>query len=190
MSTFEFVSVLMSIVVGLGITRLLSAASSLIERRDEIRLDSVSLIWAVNVFQYLVIYWWVVVGNWRTLTTWSFPGFLSLFFYGVVLYFCAALILPVDPEAGLDLGSRFESIRRPFFIMWLFVVGAEVLDSFLKGADYVLTELGPGWFVVNGISASLALAALRVSNRRLNEVFAVIVFLSYAVWTLSMFRSI
>jgi hypothetical protein len=63
LSTFEFVSVLMSIVVGLGITRLLAAVSSLIEHRSSIRFDFVSLAWTVNVLQYLLIYWWVVVGN-------------------------------------------------------------------------------------------------------------------------------
>ena len=40
MSTFEFVSVLMSIVVGLGITRLLGSIAGLIEHRETIRLDS------------------------------------------------------------------------------------------------------------------------------------------------------
>ena len=93
-------------------------------------------------------------------------------------------------EAGLDLTARFESIRRPFFIMWLLVVGAEVVDSFLKGTDYVVSELGPGWFAIMGVVSVGAVVALRVSDRRFHKGFAVVVFLVYATWTLSMFRSI
>lgn len=190
MSTFEFISVLMSIVVGLGITRLLSSASSLIEQRASVRFDFVSLLWAVNVLQYLVIYWWVVVGNWRGYTTFSILDFTALFFYGVFLYFCAALILPPRAEPDLDLTARFESIRRPFFLMWLLVVTAEVVDSFLKGTEYVVSELGPAWFVVNGVVATGAVIALRVSDRRFHKGFAVVVSLIYVTWTFSMFRSI
>lgn len=190
MSTFEFVSVLMSIVVGLGIARLLSSAASLIEHRSSIRLDFVSLAWAVNVLQYLLIYWWVVVGNWRGYTTFSLLGFTSLFLYGVLLFFCAVLILPPQVEAGVDLPARFESIRRPFFTLWLLVVGVEAVDSFLKGTEYVLTQLGPAWFAVNGVVAVGAIAAYRVSDRRFHKGFAVLVFLVYASWTVSMFRSI
>jgi len=180
----------MSIVVGLGITRLLSSASSLIEHRASIRFDFVSVAWSVNVLQYLVIYWWVVVGNWRSYTTFSLPGFMALFAYGVLLYFCAALVLPPRAEAGLDLPARFESVRRPFFLVWLLVIGAEVLDSFLKGAAYVTSELGPVWFVINGGVAAGAVVAMRTPDRRFHTAFAVAVFLTYATWTLSMFRSI
>lgn len=190
MSAFEFVSVLMSIVVGLGITRLLSSASNLVEHRASIRFDSVTLVWAANILLYLVIYWWVVVGNWRGRTTWSFPSFVSLFLYGVFLYFCAALILPENAEPGLDLTARFDSIRRPFFTMWLLVVCAEVTDSFIKGVEYVLTELGPAWFGIVGGSALLGIVALRVEDRRFHRGLAVVVFITYAAWTLSMFRSI
>ena len=180
----------MSIVVGLGVTRLLSSASSLVEQRASIRWDFLPLMWAVNTLQYLLIYWWVVVGNWRSYTTFAFVDFATLFFYGVFLYFCASLILPSRVEAGLDLSARFESIRRPFFIMWLSVVGAEVADSFLKGTEYVVSQLGPGWVVVNGVVIAGCVAALFVSDRRFQKVFAVLVFLMYATWTLSMFRSI
>jgi hypothetical protein len=180
----------MSIVVGLGITRILSSIANLIEGRESVRIDFLSIMWAVNVLQYLVIYWWVVVGNWRAFTTWSFPGFIALFLYGVFLYFCAALVLPGRVDPGLDLGRRFDSIRRPFFAMWLLVLVAEVVDSFLKGVDYVLHSLGPFWMVVNGFVAALILLARTLSSRKAQRVVAVLVFLVYAGWTLSMFRSL
>jgi hypothetical protein len=74
--------------------------------------------------------------------------------------------------------------------MWLLVVCAEVTDSFLKGVAYVLTELGPAWFGIVGGSAVLGIIALRVRDRRFHRLLAVAVFVTYAAWTLSMFRSI
>ena len=60
----------------------------------------------------------------------------------MLIFFCASLILPNNVPKGMDLKARFESIRRPFFILWLFVMCTERLDSFMKGKDYVLNDLG------------------------------------------------
>ena len=78
MSTFEFVSVLMSLVVGLGITRILSDYASLAEHRSNVELDGITLIWSLNVLGNHLYYWWAVVNNWRIRATWSFPEFAAL----------------------------------------------------------------------------------------------------------------
>jgi hypothetical protein len=189
-STFEFVTVLMSIVVGLGITRVLSGLSSLVEHRANVRLDAVTLAWAVNVLGFHLIYWWIVVNNWRTLEQWSFARFAPLFLYGVLLYFCAALVLPDTVTPGTDLRARFESIRRPFFVFWFLVMCSELADSLFKGTDYVWRELGPGYLCVMAASFSLIGGALRTSDRRYHLMAALAFFAIYAIWTTIAFATI
>lgn len=182
MSNFEFVSVLMSIVVGLGITRILSHLATLLEYRERITLDGVTLVWTLNVLGFHLIYWWVVVNNWRTQATWSFGGFVALFLYGVALYFAAALILPRVTAAGLDLRRRFEIIRVPFFSAWLAVLLLETLDSFRKGAQYVISELGPLYLLLIGTSLILGVMATRVSSGRFHWIYALGTTLAFSLW--------
>ena len=180
----------MSIVVGLGIARILSGFSSLLEFRREIEADWVTIIWAVNVLGYHLLFWWIVVNNWRFLSEWSFSQFGSLFLYGVLIFFCASLILPQQLTIGMDLKSRFESIRRPFFVLWLLVMCSELLDSFLKGTNYVLSELGLPYLGLMAFSLLLPMIGIVVSDRRFHISAAISFFVVYAAWTLSSFATI
>jgi hypothetical protein len=190
MTTFEFVSVLMSIVVGLGITRILSDLASLAEFRANVRFDGITFVWTLNVLGYHLIYWWVVVNNWRTRETWSFAGFAALFLYGVALYFCAALVLPRATDKELDLKDRFESIRTPFFSLWLVVLLSEVIDSLLKGVDYVLGELGTPYVLLISLTGILTVSATRIRNRRFHWAFAVGIMVGNLGWVLYRFSEI
>lgn len=190
MSTFEFVSVLMSIVVGLGITRILSDLASLAEHRAHVKLDGLTLLWAWNTLAYHLIYWFVVVNNWRVRETWSFLGFAALFLYGVALFFCAALILPRATSEPLDLKERFESIRPPFFLLWFVVVVAEFLDSLFKGVDYLLGELGIPYILMMVFSGVFMIAAMRIRSRRFHWGFGIAVLMVNLGWVLFRFSEI
>ena len=190
MSAFEFVTVLMSIVVGLGIARVLSGFSSLIEARREIKTDWVTVLWAINVLGYQLIFWWIVVNNWRYLQEWSFSKFGALFLYGVLIFFCASLILPGRVPAGIDLKARFESIRRPFYVLWLLVLCSELMDSLLKGIDYVRNELGAPYIALWTVSVLLSIGGIAISNRRYHYAAAIGFFVIYAAWTLGAFSTI
>jgi len=179
-STFEFVSVLMSIVVGIGITRILSDLASIAEHRAQVTFDGLTLLWAMNVLGYQLIYWWVVVNNWRTRETWAFLGFAALFLYGVALYFCAALILPRATAEKLDLKKRFEDIRLPFFFLWLVVAFSELLDSLSKGLDYVFESLGWPYILMVVATFLFTGIAIRTRNRRFHWVFG----LTTLAWSL------
>lgn len=180
----------MSIVVGLGIARILSGFSLLLESRHEVELDWVSVLWAVNVLGYHLLFWWIVVNNWRILSEWSFAQFGSLFLYGVLIFFCASLVLPNTVPKGMDLKARFESIRRPFFILWLLVMCTELLDSFLKGKDYVLNDLGAPYLALWSATVLLSIGGIVVANRRYHVAAAIIFFLIYATWLLNSFSTI
>jgi hypothetical protein len=180
----------MSIVVGLGITRILSDFASIAEHRAQVTLDGLTILWAINVLGYHLIYWWVVVNNWRTRETWTFLGFAALFLYGVALYFCAALILPRASAEKLDLKERYESIRLPFFYFWLVVASAEVLDSVAKGLDYVFESLGLPYLFILGTTFLFSVTAIRVRDRRFHWFFGLATFIGTFGWVLFRFSEI
>lgn len=180
----------MSIVVGLGIARILSGFSLLLEARHDIEHDWVSVVWAINVLGYHLLFWWIVVNNWRLLSEWSFAQFGSLFLYGVLIFFCASLILPRSVPSGVDLKARFESIRKPFFSLWLLVMCTELLDSFMKGYEYVLNDLGTPYLALWSMTVLLSVGGIVVADRRYHFAAATVFFLIYTVWLLRSFATI
>ena len=180
----------MSIVAGLGIARILSGFATLIEIRQRIQFDWVTNIWAVNVLGYHLLFWWIVVNDWRALPVWTFLRFSSLFPYGVLLFFCATLILPRQLVEEMDLKAGFETIRRPFYILWLLVMCFELLDSLQKGTEYVKNELGPAYLSLWAFSVLLSLTGTMVSNRRYHLAAAIGFFTAYSTWTISTFATV
>ena len=65
MSDFEFISVVLAIVIGLGITRILSGLASVLEHRATLRPDWISLTWAVAVLLWQIVYWLGTVNSYR-----------------------------------------------------------------------------------------------------------------------------
>jgi small-conductance mechanosensitive channel len=175
----------------MGITRVLSALSSLLEHRERVRFDALPIIWAVNVLFYHLVYWWTAVGNARSQSAWTFPVFLALFLYGVALYFCATLVLPAPTTEAIDLRERFEAVRKPFFSVWITVALLEILDTFLKGgSDRILIELGLPYVATLGVALAFGAGALFITNRAYNWVLAVLTFVGVAGWILGRWAEI
>jgi hypothetical protein len=108
----------------------------------------------------------------------------------VALYFCAALILPRAADKELDLKERFDGIRKPFFSLWLVVLLSEVVDSFSKGVDYVLGELGLPYILVIALTGIMTVSAIRIRNRRFHWAFAIGVLATNLGWVLYRFSEI
>ena len=75
MSTFEFISVLLSIVVGLGLTRLLSGVGRALEMRRKLRFYWVQGVWILNLGLLFVSFWWATLFGHADRETWLFPNF-------------------------------------------------------------------------------------------------------------------
>lgn len=144
-------------------------------------MDWLTIMWAINVLGYLLLYWWIVVNNWRQQSEWSFLQFGALFCYGVLLFFCAALILPKDLREGVDLISRFERIRKPFFVLWILVFASELVDSFMKGVPYVMNNLGFPYIGLISFSIAVSLLGFIVASRQF-QFAAAITFLLYMLF--------
>ena len=57
MTTFEYIAVLLSVIVGLGLTHLLGAVARLIHHPGRYKLYWIHLFWAWYVFVYLLYFW-------------------------------------------------------------------------------------------------------------------------------------
>ena len=74
MGAFEYLSVLISIILALGMTRVLGGVGEMLQARSRHRIYWVHVIWIVNLFLYLVIAWWIFY-RWRDQQPWTFLPF-------------------------------------------------------------------------------------------------------------------
>jgi len=179
LSSFEFLSVLISVVVGLGIANLLTGIGRLVHRHRHIRVSITFLAWTLFVFNFLVIYWWTVVFGWQSWQNWNLLVFMFVLCYGILLFLLSVILFPVDMPEKWDPHSHFIDLRRWFFGIFIGVIFVEALDSYLKNhldsfstPYYSLLGL---WIIVSGVGWSS-------ENRRTQNVVSIVALASQLAW--------
>ncbi len=132
MTEFEYLAVLVSIILGLGITHLLSGVGRTIHRRADFKLDAVHSLWAAATFCILVLNWWVFFQA-RTFTNWSFGVFLVVISWAVLYYLMAVVLYPPDMAEEEDYGEVFESNRRWFLGLFVATTLSDIGLTALRG---------------------------------------------------------
>ncbi len=166
MSSFEYVMVLVSIVVGLAITHVLSALAAAIHRvrghGEPVRLDAVYLLWVAYVLTWLVSFWWFEFKFQEVHTEWSYGLYLFILVYAIGLYMLATILVPRGLNGVSDSYEYFMAGRKWFFGTFLALQAWDVADSFLKGAAW---GARPAYFLVLGVYVSAGIAGM-ASKRR------------------------
>src|SRR6476469_1989859 len=113
MDAFSYLSVLLSIVLGLGLTQLLTATGRLIRHRERVRVHWLPLLWAAVLLLIYVQVWWSMYGL-RFRRAWTFLAFGIVLAQTATLYVMAAVALPEEIERNSDLGAYFDHQHRWF----------------------------------------------------------------------------
>ena len=115
MDAFGYVSVILSVVIGLGLSHLLTGVVGLAKARRRVRFYWVHLVWVALAFVGHVFLWWTM-WNLRLMKAWDFFSFLLLLMGPVLLFAAAAFLVPkVEPEKSVDLREYFYENRGGFF---------------------------------------------------------------------------
>jgi hypothetical protein len=133
---FAYLSVLVSVVVGLGMSHLLSAAVRLIRHRRTERIYWPSALWGINLFLLLALVWWADFGLTKH-DAWTFATFLSTLSVPACVYIACGLLFPDDPGAGS---------RDAYYANREWMLGSVVLAIALS---FVQTYLLDGWIKID-----------------------------------------
>ncbi len=139
MTSFEFVTVLVSVITGLAVTHLLTGLGRAIHLRSQASLWWVALCWTASVFVYLALHWWQLFYM-SDKSVWNFWVFLYILFHSVLLFLLAVLLYRPDPDGALNLRSTFETNRS-----WFFGVLAAALVTDI-GTTAMQGNLGNPWY--------------------------------------------
>jgi hypothetical protein len=138
MGMFEYVAVLTSIIIGLGITHLLQGVARLIHHPGRERLYWVHLLWVLYMFFTAVFWWWWEFRLGET-EVWTFQLYGFVIIYAVLLYLLCAILFPHDMGEYQGYREYFYSRRGWFFGLLALVMLVDVADSWVKGLDHLLS---------------------------------------------------
>ena len=132
MTPFEYLSVLISIIVGLAITQLLSGAARLIQLRRRVRPHATTLCWMVFLFLLDTQIWWAAFFR-RFNQDWNFFLFLFYLLMPILAFLLSYLVLPeLGDEDEIDLAENFNGNRPWFFGLCALLLGTSLAEQAVR----------------------------------------------------------
>lgn len=187
MSSFEFLSVLISVVVGLGIANVLTGIGKLLHRHRELTISVTFMAWTLYIFNYMVIYWWTVVFGWQEWQDWNLLLFLFVLTYGILLFLLSVILFPTDMSRSWDPHTCFIDMRRWFFGIFVGLIFVEALDSYLK--DHI-DDFSTPYFLLLGLWLAAGVLGWISKDRRTHNVISVSVLVSQVAWVAYQLRDL
>ena len=190
MGAFEYLSVLISIILALGMTRVLAGVGEMLQARSRRRVYWVHAIWIINVFLYLVVAWWIFY-RWRNQQPWTFFLFIFVLISPTLLYLASLLLFPRegDVDSALDYKTHYYANHRAFFILFALFAPVDIVDSLLKGVPHFL-NLGLSYIVINVLFLAGLVTAAITRNERYHQFYAIYFLVQTIVNSFLLFRTL
>lgn len=173
------VRVIISVVLGLALTRILSGIARFVEHPDRHKLSAVHLTWVAVILVSAIHFWWWEFSL-EAVRQWRFELFLFVLSYAFLFYLLASLLFPADLEGYEGYEDYFLSRRRWFYGLLATSFVFDWFDTLLKGQAR-LAELGSEYEVRILLCLLLCAAGAWTRNRRFHLAFAAL----YLIYDLS-----
>jgi len=112
MDQFSYLSVLLSIILGLAITQVLKGFRGILLARSRVRMYWPVLLWAAGLLAMCVQSWWANFGL-REVVDWTFGQFAVVLLQMVFNYMLTALVFPdFSGDHSVDLRQHYYAHTR------------------------------------------------------------------------------
>jgi len=128
---FEYLSVIISIVLGLGITHLLMGFGRWLEHRDTFRPFGPTLAWAGFILLAHLQTWWTMFG-YRMYAEWNFLQFALVLLQPIILFLLAMVVFPSGDAPQRDLRENFFHQRPWLFGLLIVLLGVSLLKDLVR----------------------------------------------------------
>lgn len=179
MSAFEYFSVALSFVLGLGVTRLLLGGVHVFRARRRQRVHWIPLVWAAGIFVYQIQFWWALFELNEVLAAWTHIAFVTLMAHALLLFVAGALVLPTtDSHERESLIGYFEGDGHWALLAIAVYTALSYWTNWALFGTSPLSSIG----LIVAVSFVLPLGGFFVSNRTVNGALAAayLVFVIYA----------
>ena len=183
MDAFSYLSVLLSIIIGLAMTQVLLGYRALLLSRSRVRLYWPVLLWSALILILATQNWWSSFGL-AEHESWTFPVFATILLQTILLYMMAGLVLPdIPPGEPVDLEAHYYREVTPFFAIMLAMLAVSVVKDLLLDGHLPEGEN----LAFHGLFAAVALAALLTRRPRLHELLPPLMVVATGVYIALLF---
>jgi len=181
MSLFEFLMVLVSIIIGLGIAEILTGVARQVRCRGPTRGYWVHSLLVGTIFVALLQQWWEIWGL-RVVPEWSFIGLVMMLSGPVGLFLIAHLLFP-EPMHGADFRRYYDGEMRPvWWLAALTVVLATLFRPLIIGSNLLSLDNATSFIFLVGFAA-LAISRRPIIHAILVPSFLLLLLLDIFQWT-------
>jgi len=141
MSQFEFVTVMISMILALTLGRLLMTASLLAKNHDRVVPFLPFYLWLAALFEILVLHWWSL---WDLRdVAWTFGAFIYVLLGPTVIFFISGLLSQDDgTDDTIDLERQYYAVKHLVMPLTMVYVLALWFDGPLLIGQDVLGPVG------------------------------------------------
>ena len=170
MSQFEFIFVLVSIILGLALANLFGGIARL-SRKSWDQIDGVHLTFSLLTILMVFVIWWGMY-RWQDRSKFEFGMFVVIGLYTSILYSLSAILFPGDASI-----PGFDEVRKSFYL-------ALLLMLLLEALQYAVSDFSPpSYYGFVWLTAFLLLpAAILMKRKWLDGVIAAYLFAIYSGW--------
>ena len=120
MEPFEYVVVLASLILGLGIAQILTGIADIVSHYKAIRLSLPHSIYVFVIFLLHINEWWVNYEYSKIVDSWTLQIVMSILIYPILLFIQARLLFPTGLRSQeTDMDMYFDDQWK-----WLYSIGA------------------------------------------------------------------
>lgn len=188
MEMFEYIAVLTSIIIGLGITQLLQGFTRLVQHPEQGKVYWVHLSWVIYMFLTTVFWWW-----WEfrlgTVEEWTFALYMFVLLYAVIIYLLCAFLFPASFSDYDGSKGYFYSKCTWFFGLLVLVNLVDLCDTLLKGMEH-FASLGSEYPIATILKIAFAGVAMFSKNERYHAAIAVAFLLYQLSWAVRPFYTV
>lgn len=168
-SPFEYVSILVSIILGLGITQILSAFSDLLYHYKKVRFYWPHTLWIVFIL-FLHIQDWFITYQLKDKSIWHLPELFFILLYPISLFCVAKMLLPTNEREERNDMKLFYKTQYPLIFI---IVGISIFISILFNYFFLMQDLLQQIPLITFFSVMLYTVLKKIENEILHKAIAI-----------------
>ncbi|MEQ1939528.1 hypothetical protein ABMA46_14870 [Mesorhizobium sp. CN5-321] len=185
---FPHIRIVMGMVIGLGVTRLLSGVARIIQHPRQYPLYPIHLAWVAMLLLMLVHFWWWEIDLY-VVTDWTFGKYVFVVFYAITLFLMCALLFPDSMLDYRGYEEFFYARRAWFFGLLALTYLLDIVDTLLKGRDY-FARFDNEYWMRTPVMVALCIAAIAVRDWRYHALFVTGALIYQISWIFRLFDTI
>lgn len=170
MTAFEYISVFVAIILGLGIAQIITGLAHFIHGSNKVKMYWPHLLWIIMIFFLHIQEWWVFY-EYKNFTSWKLVTFMFVILYPICLFIQARVLFPFDNfDKETDLKKFYFANYRVYFGS----VGITAILSLIDNMALRGMEIQEQFLQIGLCILMFSIAIFKVRNEWLHKVMAIV----------------